>query len=331
MALSLNQPMEKRMKAVSCKGFGAAARYEIEADARTPEPAPGELLVRVHGASINPLDWKVHSNVSAVAGLFGLNKRFCIGCDVAGEVVSTGSAVSAYRPGDRVFGMSTNFRSASFAEYAVIAESAVFRAPANISLVEAASLPLAALTAIQSYRAAGLLAGGRLLIVGASGGVGVHAVQIARYMGAHVTAVCSSRNAELVKSLGADEIIDYTRDEFPAKSGSFDVVFDVIGQLAPQSCAAMMKAGGYFISTGNGIPKAMAGVALDQLTSRNRRSSMMLVKASSSDLQRVTAMVEEGRLRPVVDSTYSLAAINEAVARSRSGRAQGKLCIRVSG
>lgn len=318
------------MKAVYCKGFGAAARFEID-EARQPQPAAGEILVRVHGASINPLDWKLHSNVSAVAGLFGFNKRFCLGCDFAGEVVSAGVGTSSYRKGDQVYGMSTNFRSASFAEYVVIPESAVFRAPANISLVEAASLPLAALTAIQAYRAAGLSAGSRLLIVGASGGVGVYAVQIARYLGAHVTAVCSGKNAALVKSLGADEIIDYTREEFPAKTGSFDVIFDVIGQQTPQSCAAMMKTGGYFISTGNGIPKAMLGVALDQFTSRNRRSSMMLVKASSSDLQRVTTMVEEGKLRPVVDSTYPLDQLNEAIARSRSGRAQGKLCLQVSG
>ena len=319
------------MKAVSCKGFGAAARYEIEEDARIPEPAPGEILVRVHGASINPLDWKVHSNVSAIAGLFGLNKRFCLGCDFAGEVVSTAGATSKYHKGDRVYGMSINLRSASFAEYVVIAESSVFKAPGNISLVEAASLPLATLTAIQSYRAAGLSAGTRLLIIGASGGVGVYAVQIAKYLGAHVTAVCSGRNVAMVKSLGADEIIDYTQEEFPAKAGSFDVIFDIIGQHTPQSCAAMLKTDGYFISTGNGIPKAMLGVALDQLTSRNRRSSMMLVKASASDLQQVTAMVEEGKLRPVVDSTYPLAELNEAVARSKSGRSQGKLCLQVSG
>lgn len=317
------------MKAVSCKGFGASARFEIE-ETINPEPKLGEILVRVHGASLNPLDWKLHSNVSAVAGLFGLNGRFCLGCDVAGEVVATGGAESSYRKGDHVYGMSINFRSASFAEYVVIPESAVFRAPTNISLIEAASLPLAALTVIQSYRAAGLKAGARLLIVGASGGVGVYAVQIAKYMGAHVTAVCSGRNVALVKSLGADEIIDYTQTEFPAKTGSFDVVFDIIGQQTPQSCAAMMNSGAYFISTGNGIPKTMVSVALDQLTNRTRHSSMMLVKPSSSDLEQVTAMVEVGRLRPVVDSTYPLAQLNEAVARSKSGRAQGKLCLEVS-
>ena len=226
------------MKAVSCRSFGAATRFEIE-EARNPEPAPGEILVRVHGPSINPLDWKVHSNVSAAASLFGMNYRFCLGCDFAGEVVSTGEATSTYRKGDHVYGMSTNFRSASFAEYVVIAESSVFKAPKNISLVEAASLPLATLTAIQSYKKAGLSAGARLLIVGASGGVGVYAVQIAKYLGAHVTAVCSGRNAAMVKSLGADEIIDYTQTEFPAKTGSFDVIFDIIGQQTPQSCAAI--------------------------------------------------------------------------------------------
>lgn len=318
------------MKAVSCRGFGAAARFEI-GEARNPEPGPGELLVRVHGASINPLDWKVHSNVSAAASLFGLNRRFCLGCDFAGEVVATAGTSSTYRKGDRVYGMSISLRSASFAEYVVVAESAVSMAPENISLIEAASLPLATQTAIQSYRIAGLSAGKKLLVVGASGGVGVYAVQIAKYLGAHVTAVCSGRNAALVKSLGADEIIDYTREEFPAKAGSFDVIFDVIGQQAPQSCAAMMNKIGYFISTGNGIPKAMLGVALDQFTSRNRHSSMMLVKPFSSDLQQVTAMVEQGKLRPVIDSTYPLAQINEAVARSKSGRAQGKLCLQVGG
>ena len=147
---------------------------------------------------------------------------------------------------------------------------------------------MATLTAIQSYKKAGLSAGARLLIVGASGGVGVYAVQIAKYLGAHVTAVCSGRNAAMVKSLGADEIIDYTQTEFPAKTGSFDVIFDIIGQQTPQSCAAMLNNGGYFISTGNGIPKTMGGVALNQLTNRNHKSSMMLVKASSSDLQQVT-------------------------------------------
>ena len=313
------------MKAVVAKGWGPAQRLVL-GEAEKPTPGKNDVLVQVRAASVNPKDWKLNSRLPQLltplaSGL--LPPVF--GDDLAGVIVDKGEKVTGYEIGDAVYGMDMRLRTASLAEYAVIDTRRIAAMPANISFAEAAAVPLAGQTALQGLRKGGAVQGSSVIIIGASGGVGTYAVQIAKRMGCEVTAVCSSRNLELVESLGADHLIDYTAGDYRKSSGQFDVVFDVTSYETPRSCAALLKDDGHFISTmGNG--RAVRSTLL----ARRHKASLVVVESYTRDLQTLADWLENGEIHSVIDSRFDLADAEQAYERSRSGRARGKIVIEIS-
>lgn len=315
----------KLMDAVVPRGLGLRPRLTLSRKP-VPRPGPDDVLVEVHAASVNPKDWKLNSSIAALATPM-LASRIppLFGDDLAGVVVARGRDVTEFSVGDAVYGMDMRLRTASLAEYAVIHRGRIAHMPAQLSFGEAAAMPLAALTALQGLRDRGKARqGSRTLIIGASGGVGTFAVQIAAALGCVITAVCSGRNAALVRDLGAHHVIDYTREDFHDLKDAFDIVFDVTAFETPGSCKAILAPDGYFVSTA-GHPSAIAGV----LRARDDHARFIWVNARTKDLQTLAAMVEAGQLKPIIDSHYPLASADEAYQRSQSGRARGKIVIDV--
>lgn len=317
------------MKAIISKGWGLKPRLTVSSKPAPGQPGPNEVLVKVHAASVNPKDWKLNYNIARLASPL-LVKRLppLFGDDLAGTVLAVGSKVRDFAVGDRVYGMDMRLRTASLAEQALISQKRIAKMPVSLSFAEAASMPLAAQTALQGLRKGKARSGSRVLIIGASGGVGTFAVQIAKVLGCHVTGVCSGKNADFVRQLGADEVIDYTVGDYRQSVGPFDLVFDVTSFESPDSCAAMLAEHGWFISTG-GDARSMLGTPLYQL--RGRKATTVVVESWRADLQELAAMVDSGKLKPIIDSEFDLADSEQAYQRSRSGRCRGKVVIRVAG
>jgi NADPH:quinone reductase-like Zn-dependent oxidoreductase len=315
------------MKAVVTSGWGLTPRLTVRNKPAPGKPGPNDVLVKVHAASVNPKDWKLNYHIAMLASP-PLVKRLrpLFGDDLAGTVLAVGSKVRDFAVGDRVYGMDMRLRTASLAEQTLINQERIAKMPASLSFAEAASMPLAAQTALQGLRKGRARFGSRVLIIGASGGVGTFAVQIAKVLGCHVTGVCSGRNADFVRQLGADEVIDYTLGDYRESAGLFDLVFDVTSYESPDTCAAMISERGWFISTG-GDPRAMLGTPLYRLLGRN--AGTVVVESWRADLDELSAMVESGKLKPIIDSEFDLANSEQAYQRSRSGRSRGKVVIRV--
>lgn len=312
------------MKAVVLSGFGRGMQFVV-AEKDKPELGDEQVLVKVHASSVNPKDWKLNTKIGALRAPFGAGfAKPVLGDDLAGTVVAVGDKVQGFKAGDRVYGMDMRLHTVALAEYAVIDEIRLAPMPSNLSFAEAAAYPLAAQTALQGLRQGGAKDGSEVLIIGASGGVGTFAVQIAKAMGCHVTAVCSTRNIELVSSLGADAVIDYTVGDFKQNTGPFDMVFDVTSFETPGSCKSLMKDGGHFISTMGHMKANIATRFANQ-----ERASIVTVESWRDDLDTLTAWTESGQLKPIIDSTYQLDQTGEAYKASQSGRARGKIVIEV--
>ena len=316
------------MKAIIPKGFGPIVRLAVGERAK-PTPGKNDVLVKVHAASVNPKDWKLNLSLARAAPPVG--RRFVpplFGDDLAGEVVEVGANVAGFEIGDRVYGMDMRLRTATLAEYAVIDQRRIARMPANLSFTEAAAVPLAGQTALQGLRKGRAVAGRSVLIIGASGGVGTYAVQIAKQLGCHVTGVCSTRNIERVRALGADAVIDYTAGDYRQRThkpaGVFDLVFDVTSFETPASCAALLAPEGHFVST-MGHTRGMAGTLL----ARRRNASLVRVESWTADLETIGDWMAAGAVRSIIDSTFGLAETQQAYDRSRTGRARGKIVIEV--
>ncbi len=312
------------MKAVVLSGIGKSKRFAV-VDKPVPEVGDHQVLVKVYAASVNPKDWKLNTKIGAMRAPFGTGfAKPVLGDDLAGTVVKVGAQVKDFKAGDRVYGMDMRLHTVSLAEFAVIDEIRLAPMPSNLSFNEAAAYPLAAQTALQGLRQGGAGAGSEVLIIGASGGVGTFAVQIATAMGCHVTAVCSSRNIELVSSLGADVVIDYTAVDFKQEAGQFDMVFDVTSFETPGSCKSLMKENAHFISTMGHMRANLA-----TRFANKERASIVTVESWRDDLDTLTAWTEAGQLKPIIDSTYPLEQSKEAYLASQSGRARGKIVIEV--
>ena len=312
------------MKAITTAGWSLKPRLVLE-DRPTPSPGSNDVLVKVHAASVNPKDWKLNLTGSILATpLLRHRIRPLFGDDLAGDVIAVGANVKDFAIGDKVYGMDMRLRTASLAEEAVIDQNCIAHMPSNISYAEAGAMPLAALTALQGLRLGNTLEGSSVLLIGASGGVGTYAVQIAKALGAKVTAVCSGRNTELVKELGADETIDYTLGDYRQTAGSFDVVFDIASYDTPRTCSKLMGDKGIFISTFGHA----AGVISTALPISKRVKSVT-VKPRRTDLETLKAMVEADQLRTIIDSEFPLEDSQGAYDRSRTGRARGKIVILV--
>lgn len=316
--------MRDGMRAVGFRRYGPPEVLETLEVAR-PEPARGEVLIRVAAAGVNPADWALRDGRLRLFARLKL--PFVCGSDVAGVIEAVGPGVDGFRPGDAVYAMLPTLSGGGYAEYAAVVGRDVAHAPPELSFAEAAAVPLAALTALQALRdEAGLEPGEHLLVNGASGGVGTFAVQIARAMGARVTAVASGRNAGLVHDLGAEEFLDYTTEEIGAGAARYDKVFDAAGAVTFGRWRRVLRRGGVAVTVNpaRGNPAARA---LSRLTGRGRRLRSVFVQPSGADLETLGAWISAGSVKPVVDRCYPLEEAAAAHRYSETRRARGKLVL----
>jgi NADPH:quinone reductase-like Zn-dependent oxidoreductase len=296
-------------------------------------PAVGEndVLVRVRAASVNPQDWHIMRASPFIVRIMGNGMRAPTnpirGTDAAGVVEAVGANANRFRPGDEVF----CWCEGAFAEYVSADEGHFVPKPAGLSFEGAATLGMAGCTALQGLRDAGSLqAGQEVLVIGAGGGVGTYAVQIAKALGAGVTGVCSSAKAELVRSLGADEVIDYTQEDFTREEGRYDLIFQLAGTASPATCRrALTEKGTLVLSSGEGrfagIDRIFRGLAASPFVSQ--RVSVLVTKETNEDLVTLAGFVESGQLTPVIGKTYALGEVPEAIAHVEAGHAEGKTVI----
>jgi NADPH:quinone reductase-like Zn-dependent oxidoreductase len=314
------------MKAAVIDAFGPSSSLEIR-DVAKPEINADQVLVEVHAASVNPIDWKIRDGM--MAARYGEEFPMVLGLDASGVVAEVGDSVTDFEVGDEVYARSDNGPGQCYAEYVALnPPHAVALKPASLSHVEAASVPLAALTPLYGLRdCAGLEAGQRILIIGASGGVGIFAVQIAKIMGAEVTGVCSTPNVDLVRELGADHVIDYTQEEVPQAGDDYDVIYDAVGAQTYESAKPALKADGIYLTL---VPVPGIDFFIPGQTERERGKGYFVAwTPHASDLEILTGWIEAGKLRPVIDGEFPLDEIRAAHERSQTLRARGKIVIRV--
>jgi NADPH:quinone reductase-like Zn-dependent oxidoreductase len=314
---------EVTMKAVVYEKYGPPDVLELQ-EVDTPTVTDSEVLVRVHAASVNPLDWHFLRGTPFVVRIWaGLvrPKRKILGADVAGRVEAVGGKVTRFQPGDEIFGM----KSGAFAEYLCVPEEGVVLKPANLTYEEAAAVPVAALTALQGLRDKGQIQPGhKVLINGASGGVGTFAVQIAKSFGAEVTGVCSARNLDMVRSIGADRVIDYSEEDFTQTDVLYDLILDAVGNHPLSDCRRALHANGIYVAVAGSVVRAL-WIAM---TGRKRMVSM-LTKSNREDLCFMKERLETGKVTPVIDRRYPLREVAEALRYLEEGHARGKVVITV--
>lgn len=325
------------MKAIVCRTHGLPDVLRLEEVDKPFVPDDG-LLVRVHAASINPVDFFPLSRFAYTARRLSggrKSKREVLGTDFAGTVESVGKSVTEFKSGDEVFGGTKG----AFAEYVSIsATKAVVLKPANLTFEQAAAVPVAALTALQAVRDHGRVQPGQsVLINGASGGVGSFAVQIAKSFGARVTAVCSPRNAETARALGADRIIDYTRQDFTRSGETFDVMLDIAGNHSWSECKRVLNPNATYVAVGgsahtvwggNRILRHLIGVRLASIPD-SRRVALFIARLNKADLLVLKKLLETASVTSVIDRQYELNQVPEALTYMGQGHAQGKIVVRV--
>ena len=320
------------MQAIVQDRYGSAEVLQAR-DIKRPEIADDEVLVRVHAASIHIGDWVLMTGVPYVMRMMtglGKPKNRVPGTDIAGTVEAVGPQVKSLRPGDEVFGWCTG----AFAEYASAPEDQFVKKPANLTFEQAAAIGVSATTALQLLRDdAKVQAGQKVLINGASGGVGTFAVQIAKALGAEVTGVCSTRNVELVRSIGADHVIDYTGEDFREGTERYDLILDNVGDRSMSDTRRALTPSGTLISNGGGH----AGGKLGRVIRNNLASMFVRQQARPSlktqnraDLVALGELVEAGKITPVIGGTYALDQTAEAIGHIAAGHARGTLVIAVS-
>jgi len=320
------------MKAIVYIRYGSPEVLQCE-EIEKPTPGDHEVLIKVRAASVNPYDWHFMRGepyfLRLMAGL-SRPKETRLGVDAAGQIEAVGRNVTQFRPGDSVFGACRG----AFAEYACASEGALAAKPDNVTFEQAASVPIAALTALQGLRDKGKIqAGMKVLINGAAGGVGTFAVQIAKWFGTEVTGVCSTRNVDMVQSIGADRVIDYTRQDFTQGGERYDLILDSVGNHSLSACLHVLKPKGRYISVGGPSGRWMIGaiastLAMPVLSWFNSRKAVgMLAKMSREDLTIMGDLMKDGKITPVIDKRYSLSQVHEAIRYLEEGHARGKVVI----
>jgi NADPH:quinone reductase-like Zn-dependent oxidoreductase len=324
------------MQAIDSTEYGSPEQLRLE-EIDKPAPEPDGVLVRVRAASVNPLDWRLLRGEPYVGRLMGMGLRrpadTRTGVDAAGTIEAIGENVTDFQPGDEVFGRCDG----AFAEYALCSGETLIAKPARLTFEEAAAIPVAGVTALQALRDRGAVqAGQRVLINGAAGGVGTFAVQIAKSFGAHVTGVCSTRNVELVRSIGADEVVDYTVDDFSRTKQPYDVILDTVGNRSLRHLRRALTPRGTLVIVGGGGGRVLGPVsqmvrALVLARFVRQQVKPMMAKILKADLLLLKELVDEGKLTPVVDRTYPLRETAEAVRYLEGRHARGKVVITVRG
>jgi NADPH:quinone reductase-like Zn-dependent oxidoreductase len=325
------------MKAIIYCDYGLT-NLKLE-DIEKPTPNDDQILVKVRAASVNPYDWHFIEGTPKIMRLMGVGLRkpkdTGLGVDFAGTVEAVGKNVTQFKPGDDVFGG----RGGAFAEYVCRrAVGAVALKPASITFEQAASVNIAGITALQALRDKGKIqAGQKVLINGASGGVGTFAVQIAKSFGADVTGVCSTRNVDLVRSLGADHVIDYTKEDFAKGTERYDVILDNVPNHSLSECRHVLNPKGKYVMIGGGGPNdnrwigPFGRVIHTLLVSPfiSQEMGMMMADANQKDLTVLADMMQSGKVKPVIDRTYKLSEVPAAIAYLEEGHARGKVVITV--
>ena len=329
---------EPHMKAVVYTEYGSPDVLQIR-DIRKPVPNDDEILVKVHAAAVNPLDWHFIRGTPFIGrlGLMGLRKPKVprLGVDYAGTVEAVGKNVRLFKPGDEVFGGKTG----AFAEYLCTrADRAVTVKPANVTFQQAASVPIAGVTALQGLRDKGhVQPGQKVLINGASGGVGTFAVQLAKLFGGEVTGVCSTRNLELVRSLGAERVIDYTKEDFTKGKERYDVILDNVGNQPLSGFRRALNSKGILVMIGGGGPndggligpmgRPVKALLMSPFTSQ--KMGMFMAELTKGDLTALGDLMQTGKVTPVIDRIYPLREIPDAIRYLEEGHARGKVVINV--
>jgi NADPH:quinone reductase-like Zn-dependent oxidoreductase len=323
------------MQAIVYRRYGTPDVLEYR-EIEKPVPAAGQVLIRVRAASVNPYDWHFLRGTPSFIRLFtGLRrpKSPRLGADVAGVVESVGAKSTRFKPGDPVFGIC----SGAFAEFACAREIELAMKPEGLNFDQAASVPIAGITALQGLRdSGGVKAGQSVLINGAAGGVGTFSVQIAKWLGAHVTGVCSTRNVELVQSIGADRVIDYTHLDFTRSGDQYDVIFDLVGNHSLAANRRALRPHGIFVGCGGGGPDRSSSGLLALIFGRlvmspftSRKLTGVYAKVNTDDLNVLGELLQSGKIRPVLDRSYLLSNAAEAVRYVEGCHARGKVTIAV--
>jgi len=322
------------MKAIVNRAYGSPDVMEY-LEVPKPTPKNGEVLVKIRAASVNALDWHVLRAdpflVRLACGFFK-PKYPTLGADIAGQVEAVGNGVIRLKPGDEVYGDLFPSGLGGFAEYACAPEGLLALKPANLSFEEAAAVPVAALTALQSLRDYGHIASGQKVIInGAGGGVGTFAVQIAKAFGAEVTAVCGAQNQDLARSLGADQVVDYAKDDFTRNGKRYDLILAANGYHPILDYRRSLETKGIYVMSG-GAGAQMAQVAFFGFLLSlfgDRKMVMGSCKANLKDLDILRELIESGKVKPTIDRRYSLAQVPDAVRYLEEGHARGKVVITI--
>jgi NADPH:quinone reductase-like Zn-dependent oxidoreductase len=323
------------MKGIVHRCYGSPDVLRLE-DMAKPTPADNEVLVKVHAASVNPLDWHYLEGTPYLVRIdagFGKPQNPRLGVDFAGTVEAVGKNVTRFKPGDEVFGG----KFGAFAEYVTIREEwALALKPSNVSFEQAASVPIAGITALQALRDKGQVhAGQKVLINGASGGVGTFAVQIAKSFGADVTGVCSTRNVDLIRSIGADHVIDYTQKDFTKDAQHYDLIVDNVGTHSLLEYKRVLNPKGNYVMIGSTTPgnwfgwlaSPIEGLMLSPFVSQ--KFGMMLAELNKDDLATLGTLMQSGKVTPVIDTRYKLSETSEALRYLEKGHARGKVVVTV--
>jgi NADPH:quinone reductase-like Zn-dependent oxidoreductase len=325
------------MKAIVQDKYGSPEVLELR-DIDKPEIGDDEVLVRIRAAGANPADWAIMSGLPYIARpVYGLRKpkNAVRGTDVAGTVEAVGTGVTRLQPGDEVFGWCSGLGGA-FAEYASVSEEALALKPANLSFEQAAAVPMAGLVALQALGDhGGVRAGQKVLINGASGGIGTFAVQIAKALGAEVTGVCSTRNVDMVRSIGADHVIDYTREDFTHKDQRYDFILDNVANHSLSDLRRALTPTGTLVPNGGGFDnhwfagggRVIGARVLNRFVSHRLRP--FLVSPKLEDLVVLKELIEAGKVTPVIDRAYPLGETPEAIGHVGGGHARGKIAVTV--
>jgi NADPH:quinone reductase-like Zn-dependent oxidoreductase len=323
------------MKAIVYTKYGPPEVLQLKEVAK-PEPKDNQVLIKVQAASANALDYRRFETTSILGRsmdevlLKAINK--VLGADIAGRVEAVGAAVTQFRPGDEVFGVSAG-SVGGFAEYACAAENELALKPANLSFEAAAAVPVAALTALQGLRDNGQIQPGqKVLISGASGGVGTFAVQIAKSFGTEVTAVCSTRNLDMARSIGADYVVDYTKENFSRNGRRYDLIIAVNGYHSILDYRRALSPSGIYVAVGGSMTQVFQGMLLGPLVSRigsKKMGFMGIAKINQKDLVFIKELLEAGKVTPLIDRCYPLSEAAKAIRYLVEEHARGKVVITV--